>query len=348
VVKEINPHSGLSKGGTLVEVSGAWFDYIPQYGVFPHCKFGDKIIRAKFISTVRIVCVAPSSDQQFVRFEVSLNGVDFTSTDSTFNYYEEPIITSIYPFAGPESGGTEVRIRGTSFSNNTFSKEFQCRFTPLNSNIRPKTIHAKYENDTSILCASPGGWGQGHQAAVQLTYNGQDYSQANDTFYFYNIMRAFPDSGPADGRGGLITFQGTGFVNATTIHCSLGKELALPYEVTDTEIKCPMKASTKGDSSFESVELSVTINGKDWHDFRQGFQYYEQPVVEDIYPKTGPNIGKAIINFYGRNFRSDFKQAQLACKVGPGYGVAEVLSPTQMRCRIRDVPLLGPNQTYPV
>jgi hypothetical protein len=159
---EINPHSGLSKGGTMVEVSGAWFDYIPQYGVVPHCKFGDKIIRAKFISTVRIVCAAPPSDQQFVSFEVSLNGVDFTSTNSKFNYYEEPIITSIYPFAGPESGGTEVRIRGTSFSNNTFSKEFQCRFTPLNSNIPPKTIHAKYENDTSIMCASPGGWGQGH------------------------------------------------------------------------------------------------------------------------------------------------------------------------------------------
>ena len=46
VIKEIQPHSGLITGGTKVTVTGAWFKYMPEYGVVPHCKFGDKIVRA--------------------------------------------------------------------------------------------------------------------------------------------------------------------------------------------------------------------------------------------------------------------------------------------------------------
>ena len=46
VVKDMQPHSGLIVGGTPVAVVGAWFKYMPEYGVVPHCKFGDKIVRA--------------------------------------------------------------------------------------------------------------------------------------------------------------------------------------------------------------------------------------------------------------------------------------------------------------
>lgn len=46
VIKEIQPHSGIITGGTKVTVTGAWFKYMPEYGVVPHCKFGDKIVRA--------------------------------------------------------------------------------------------------------------------------------------------------------------------------------------------------------------------------------------------------------------------------------------------------------------
>ena len=46
VVKDMQPHSGLVVGGTPVAVVGAWFKYMPEYGVVPHCKFGDKIVRA--------------------------------------------------------------------------------------------------------------------------------------------------------------------------------------------------------------------------------------------------------------------------------------------------------------
>jgi hypothetical protein len=46
VVKKVYPKSGLTRGGTRLEVSGAWFKYMPEYGIVPHCKIGDKVSRA--------------------------------------------------------------------------------------------------------------------------------------------------------------------------------------------------------------------------------------------------------------------------------------------------------------
>jgi hypothetical protein len=90
VVKKTEPSIGLTRGGTRIELSGAWFSYRPEYGVIPHCKIGDKIIRAQFISTVRIVCVTPPNDDinTLYPISVSLNGVDFVDTGFSFRYFE--------------------------------------------------------------------------------------------------------------------------------------------------------------------------------------------------------------------------------------------------------------------
>lgn len=90
VVKKVEPKSGLTRGGTRIEISGAWFKYMPEYGIVPHCKIGDKVTRAQFFSTVRLVCVAPPNDDinTLYPLQVSLNGVDFVDSGFTFHYYE--------------------------------------------------------------------------------------------------------------------------------------------------------------------------------------------------------------------------------------------------------------------
>lgn len=62
VIKKVEPLTGLQRGGTRLEVSGAWFKYKPEYGIVPHCKIGDKISRAQYHSTVRIVCLSPPNE----------------------------------------------------------------------------------------------------------------------------------------------------------------------------------------------------------------------------------------------------------------------------------------------
>ena len=50
---------------------------------------GDKIIRATFFSTVRIVCYSPPNDNIVVALpvKVSQNGVDFVDSGFFFSYY---------------------------------------------------------------------------------------------------------------------------------------------------------------------------------------------------------------------------------------------------------------------
>ena len=91
--------------------------------------------------------------------------------------------------------------------------EFNCRFTPMNIPVPPKTTPATFLNSSMVTCPSPGGWGQGDAMHIQLTFNGADYDQYNFTFTFYSITRAFPRSGPADGNGGDIIIEGYGFRN---------------------------------------------------------------------------------------------------------------------------------------
>lgn len=89
-----HPHYGVDIGGTAVEIIGYSFLYKAEYGIVPHCKFGDKIVRAEFDSTVRLVCYSPPNDNisSALSFEVSLNGVDWSTTGQTFSYYKEPIM----------------------------------------------------------------------------------------------------------------------------------------------------------------------------------------------------------------------------------------------------------------
>lgn len=132
MVQKMHPTSGLTKGGTQVEVIGSWFRYMPEYGIVPHCKFGDKVVRARFDSSVRLVCPSPANSNTTARlpFEISLNGVDWSSTGFHYSYYEEPIMTDIYPDMGSTQGGDEIFIKGEKFTNNTDPEEFKCRFTP--------------------------------------------------------------------------------------------------------------------------------------------------------------------------------------------------------------------------
>lgn len=276
-VQKMHPTSGLTKGGTFVEVIGTWFRYMPEYGIVPHCRFGDKIARAHYDSSVRLVCRSPPNSDISAKlpFEVSLNGVDWTNTGMTYSYYDEPIMTDIYPDMGSVLGGDEIYVKGEKFTNNTDPAEFKCRFTPVSLSIPPKTIRARYINSTTIMCPSPGGWSEADQMILQVTWNGVDYDENHFQFTFYSIHRAFPRSGPSNGRGGDIIVSGSGFREDTNPSCMLNHTMYEPVSVSKNEIRCPMPPAEGGDSFFGNVDFAVTANGITWSNFDGGFQYYD-------------------------------------------------------------------------
>ena len=160
VVKNIHPHGGPIEGGTEIIVEGSNFEFLPEYGVIPHCQIGNKIVEAKFESTVRIICQSPPGESVDIKYpiKVSLNGEDFIETGKFFHYYVNSKISKIHPTSGPNTGGTTIRLTGEHFSDLSNPNEFLCRFQPLNRDVPPKYISARYFNQTTIMCASPGGF----------------------------------------------------------------------------------------------------------------------------------------------------------------------------------------------
>ena len=62
-----------------------------------------------------------------------------------------------------------------------------------------------------MKCASPSGWNGGDMTAVDLTFNGVDYTDANFPFQMYSYYGSFPKSGPYDSTNQYIKVRGKGF-----------------------------------------------------------------------------------------------------------------------------------------
>jgi hypothetical protein len=345
-VLKIFPSAGFTKGGTLVEVLGTWFDYQPQYGIVPHCKFGNTIVRAHFDSTVRLVCSSPPSPGTNAKldFEVSLNGIDWTYTNFTFAYFEEPVMTSIYPDMGSIEGGEMVYVNGDKFTNHTDPEYFKCRFTPTTLQLPPKESQVEFINSTTIRCPAPGGWPQGDDMIVQVTQNGVDWDEHHFDYSYYSVHRAFPRSGPSDGKGGVIVVSGEGFKPQAGPKCRMNGTESTPLSVSHDTIRCAIPPAEGGKDYYGNVDFAITPNGASWYPFDGGFQYYEQPTVEDIDPKMGPSDGNGVINFYGDNFRADYPLAELGCKIGTAKGKAHYVSERQVRCVVENMPLPAEDQ----
>ena len=346
-IKNIHPHGGPVQGGTNIVIEGADFEYLPEYGIAPHCQIGDKIVQATFESTVRILCPSPPGDNidAKIPIKISNNGENFIETGKYFHYYKDPEIKSINPLSGPSSGGTTIKITGDQFSDLSYEDEFLCRFQPLNKDIPPKFSNANYINENTIMCTTPGGFGNVDAVNVDISQNGVDFYSTKQVFRYYTIVTHSPKSGPTDGSGRFIKVYGQGFKDEN-IKWRLDNTEYKPSEVKWTEIICPVVPAKQGLNYFGGVKFDISINGEEWHSLDDGYFYYEQPTISDIYPKSGPTIGHAKVRFTGDKFRSDFFSSEVSCKVGGYYGKAKVINSNTLECELPYVPLSNSETGY--
>ncbi len=350
-VQSFSPHGSIVSGGTKILVVGAWFQYKPEYGVKPYCRFGDKIVEGEYLSTVRISCITPPYPTSNIKipFEVSLNGVDFTESGLTFIYYNDfryATFDKIVPSSGPVTGGTQIRLYGKNLTNLINPEEFLCQFKSVDKNIPPRIVPAgykDYKNTSAIICNSPGGWSSGTKADILITFDGQNYMETKFQFYFYKIDQVLPNSGPSVGNG-PINLIGGGFKNSSKVHCEIGGVEYNPITMNENLIQCPMPAAANKNFTG-SVEFNVMINGIDPKKIDGGFYYYKQPIISSIYPRSGPSKGNALVKVFGEGFRKDFKGANLGCKIGSSYGKGEYVSSEEMNCYFRKLPLIETNNT---
>lgn len=122
-VHRLVPDLGDFRGGDLVNVTGTSFY---DFGDVK-CSFGARErVAGTVVSASRIVCRTPPYPEELlelgradVRVEVSLNGVDYTSSvaASSFTFYDRARVrfSLVEPAGGPLLGGTRITVHGSNF-----------------------------------------------------------------------------------------------------------------------------------------------------------------------------------------------------------------------------------------
>ena len=164
---------GSIHGGETVDIVGENFQDLGN----AVCKFGEAIIPANHSKTnprTRMTCVAPVvSAPTTVQVSISMNGVDFTSDNVTYVFYE---LTDVSPSSGPIQGGTWIELTvngGPSFNPLAAGTGFDYRMTFGRPGIE------RNEMWSGLLQSSAGGI-------------------AKIAFF---IKRYAPDCGPSDTKG---------------------------------------------------------------------------------------------------------------------------------------------------
>lgn len=112
-VHAIYPRYGPKDGATIVQV---WGENFLNYDNDLRCNFGTKSVVAIFKNSGYVICRSPFSDNtnKPISFSISLNGQQQSKDLIDYWYYQAPTVASLEPNYGPEQGGNEVILKGSS------------------------------------------------------------------------------------------------------------------------------------------------------------------------------------------------------------------------------------------
>jgi hypothetical protein len=230
-VQAVTPAGGLLAGGTTVTIAGSGLSGAASvtFGSLPAASFS--VDSASEITAT----TPPGAGTVFVQVTTN-RGVSAANASAEFDY--TPTISGVSPDSGPATGGTEVVVNGSGFTNATgvaFGGVPAASFS-VNS-------------DSQITAQSPAGMG-----AVDITVTsagGTSSTTPADQFdYVPAVTGITPSVGPEAG-GTAVTISGAGFTNATGV--SFGAVPAASFSVSsDGEINAQSPPGTG------TVDITVT------------------------------------------------------------------------------------------
>jgi hypothetical protein len=208
-VSSVFPTAGKRTGGTTVTVEGSNFlaAFPDGNGGSPRvttCVFVSatnpairvKSTRTRFLTPERMTCVAPevSSPGQYI-LDVSLSGQlensQLSGSSLRYDFFQDPVISSLQDDIGTIYGGETVRVFGSFFLP---FPSLACSFGDT-SNPRPgKLVNGAIQCEAPPV-ASP------RTVRLEITLNGVDWTVSNPPmlYSFYNLTSVTPSSGPAHG-----------------------------------------------------------------------------------------------------------------------------------------------------
>ena len=197
----------------------------------------------------------PYSTQQKVA-EVSLNGVDWTTSRRSFTFYDpsQVFVSLLEPEGGPTAGGTAITIHGGNFRN---SSHLKCTW---DDNVADSLkVNATFLNQNALACISPPISSNGSRP-LEIALDDFHFTGSKRMWTYYALTALVvsaldPIGGPAHG-GTRLQIIGTGFdqLGGARMHGSsaIGRNGSEPHRRIGAGSFCKF-----------SIESSRMLHGED-------------------------------------------------------------------------------------
>ncbi|CAM9426180.1 unnamed protein product, partial [Ectocarpus fasciculatus] len=311
-IGSVVPHLGPASGNFSVRVAGGPFPDTTEL----RCRFGGVVVLATRLSPSEVQCYAPPMEAGTYPLELSLNNQDYTGRRFPFLYFDDQA-SRITPVSGPAAAaGTAVTFYGRGFVNTT---KLACRFglaPPVPANfVNPNELFCESPPLVSAVNQDSDGGGIGlrwsslseiwqreyepltgsrqlfpdahyhplfpqRAVGVEVTCNGQDYTDSGTTFLYqadasvHNISLA---AGLDPGESALF-ITGENFVNSTSLSCRIGGSNTPATFLSASTVLCfvprAASASIRGSSAEAAAamfEAADARNVEDERGYNRGF-----------------------------------------------------------------------------
>ncbi|WP_323986536.1 IPT/TIG domain-containing protein [Microbacterium plantarum] len=234
----VTPPGGPEEGGNTVVITGSCFTGATAvlFGGVPATSF-------TVDSDTRITAVVPAGTGVVDVEVVGAAACGSETLPDGYEYTDEPVIGTIAPDRGPETGGTVVTITGTNFTGTTsvtFDGVAGSALTVVSDTELRVTTPAHAAGDAAVVVTTPAG------------------SSDAGAFTFYpvaDIGGVAPGTGPISG-GTVVTITGQCFTGATAV---LFGEVPAQFEVINDGV---IRAISPSAATTGTVPVTVVGAGE--------------------------------------------------------------------------------------
>ena len=269
----------------------------------------------------------PASALGVYKIQFSGNNHQWSDGGSSAHHiriYGVPVVDRIFPSSGPASGVLPISVFGNAFES-----------LPAQSCIFNGSIAAAATvvNSSLIRCSAPGAgvFRSGMYHSVQITPDGDVFSDATFSFVYYGAREVLPASGPVTG-GTVITvvgphlsgaspagvlckiqnpLNGDSLVIAGTLVVLLapGQDSSVP-KVQVSAVECttpnPLPSSwLPSDASSNTLIVAVSLHGLVGLTLAADlvtFLIYRDPLVQSVHPSFSSTGGGVAVTITGSGF----------------------------------------------
>ena len=290
ILTSVHPSHGYRKGGTLLTAIGSNF----ANSSFIGCIFQNKTIAVgTYISPTKLVCKSPPhANLENVTVGISLNRIEWSSSESLFEYVVEPFIYFVAPKLAEIGSFKTVTITGQNFREG-----MSCLQDGNSTDVTAST----YSSGTEIICKFGPILGSQNQFLVStlwLAVDGANFNSLASSLPMYRepfVQKVDPSIGHALISTAFVT--GKFFVNTSSLRCHFGFISVNATFISDNLLSCAVPALVPGNYS-----VRVSFNLVDVSNTSAVMIIQPVPILTGLDSYLGSVRGSAEVRVFGKNF----------------------------------------------